>query len=70
MADPFDVLAAAISRKSNLRLVKVEVTGSSGALAEIDYRGQTLLVPVVGAVPSVGANMWMLVDTGVMLGLT
>lgn len=68
--NPFDVLARAISRKSDLKLVKVEVTGASGALAQVDYRGQTVLVPVVGSVPSTGANMWMLVDKGVMLGLT
>lgn len=70
--DPFEVLARAVDRKSNLALTQVKVTAveSSGRLA-VTLRGATVHeVPFTGATtPSVGDLLWVLIDDGVILGL-
>lgn len=68
--DPYARLVRAINRKSDLQLMQVEVTGSSGGKAEVTLRGETVLVPCVGTIPSPGTKMWMIVDRVNRLGLT
>lgn len=73
-ADPFEVLAQAISRKSNLKLMQAKVTGIEGGAVpsvELLIRGATVHdVPYTGAVPQTNDIIWVLVDDGVILGLT
>lgn len=70
-AGPFAVLAARIARKSDLHLIRAEVTGEPGAgQATVSIRGADTTIPVLGAAPSTGDVIWVLSEGNTKLGLT